>query len=55
MLRIIIQIDAPERNAQAVKEDIAMYLERWGDTRVVSVEREKLVEMEQMRIPDNRK
>ena len=37
MLRIVIDVNTPVGYAQAVKEDIAMHLERWGDARVVAV------------------
>lgn len=37
MLTVIIEVDAPVGMAQAVKEDLAMLLERYGDTRVVEV------------------
>lgn len=37
MLTITIQVNAPEGQAVGVKEDLAMLLERWGDTRVVEV------------------
>lgn len=37
MLEITINVNAPVANAQAIKETLAMYLERWGDCRVVSV------------------
>lgn len=35
-LTITIQVDAPPGQAIGVKEALAMYLERWGDCRVVS-------------------
>ena len=38
MLRIVIEVDAPVGQAIGVKEALAMELERYGDTRVVSVE-----------------
>lgn len=38
MLRITIEVKAPAGMALAVKEDLAMMLEKYGDTRVVSVE-----------------
>lgn len=38
MLRITIEVKAPAGMALAVKEDLAMILEKYGDTRVVSVE-----------------
>ena len=37
MLRIVIDVNTPAGYAQAVKEDLAMHLERWGDARVVDV------------------
>lgn len=37
MLTIVIQVDAPPGQAIGVKEHLAMYLERFGDTRVVEV------------------
>lgn len=38
MLVITIEVNAPAGMAQAVKESLAMLLERYGDTRVVKVE-----------------
>ena len=38
MLIITIKVDAPAGQAIGIKEDIAMYLERFGDSRVASVE-----------------
>lgn len=49
MLVITIQVDAPPGQAMGVKEDLAVYLERFGDARVVSVT-EKLPE--QLRFGD---
>lgn len=37
MLRITINVNAPSAAAQSIKEQLAMYLERWGDSRVVEV------------------
>lgn len=37
MIRIVIDVHTPAGYAQAVKEDLAMHLERWGDARVVDV------------------
>ena len=42
MLRIVIDVNTPAGYAQAVKEDLAMHLERWGDAREVAVEERKL-------------
>lgn len=38
MLIITIKVDAPAGQTIGIKEDLAMYLERFGDSRVVSVE-----------------
>lgn len=37
MLTITVQVDAPPGQAIGIKEDLATYLERFGDVRVVSV------------------
>ena len=37
MLVITLEVDAPEGMSMAVKEDLAMLVERYGDTRVVDV------------------
>lgn len=37
MITIVIQVDAPPDSAQAVKETLGMYMERFGDTRVVDI------------------
>lgn len=37
MLTITIEVDAPAGQAIGIKEDFAMYLEQFGDSRVVSV------------------
>lgn len=38
MLIITVQVDKPAGQAIGIKEQLAMELERFGDTRVVSVE-----------------
>ena len=49
---LIITIEANARSGQAIgiKEDLALYLERYGDARVVSVEEAPQRQMEQMTI-----
>ena len=47
MLTITIQVNAPQGAEQSVKEALAMWLERFGDARVVSVTED---EPEQMRM-----
>lgn len=37
MLIITIEVNAPAGQAIGIKEDLAMYLEQFGDSRVVSV------------------
>lgn len=49
MIRIVLEVDAPPGQAIGIKEALAMSAERYGDTRVVSVE-EKLPEQMQMQI-----
>ena len=34
MLRIVIDVNTPAGYAQAVKEDLAMHLERWAKDRI---------------------
>lgn len=38
MLRITIEVNAPAGQAIGIKEELAMHLERWGDSRVVDVQ-----------------
>lgn len=47
MLIITVKVDAPPGQAIGIKEDLAAYLEQFGDARVVSVEE---VAPEQLRI-----
>lgn len=42
MLIITVQVNAPVGQAIGIKEGLAMYLERFGDARVVSVTEEQL-------------
>ncbi len=37
MITVVIEVDAPEGQAIGIKEDLAMYLEQFGDARVVEV------------------
>ena len=37
MLRIVIEVDAPGKTVQGVKEALAMDCEKYGDVRVVEV------------------
>ena len=41
MLTITVTVDVPADRAQAVKEALAMYLERYGDTRVIKITEDK--------------
>lgn len=47
MLIITIQVDAPAGQAIGIKEELAMYLEKYGDTRVTNI-REILPEQMRM-------
>lgn len=49
MLTITIQVNAPAELAQGVKEDLAMYLERYGDARIVEVRAENLEQISMWR------
>lgn len=51
MLIITIQVNARPGQAIGIKEDLAMYLERFGDARVVSVE-EAQPQYQQMELYD---
>lgn len=37
MLTIMVKVDAPPGQAIGIKEDLAMFLERFGDARVVEI------------------
>lgn len=50
MLIVTVQVNAPSAKAQGVKEQIAQCLERWGDTKVISVEERPQPAYKQMRI-----
>lgn len=39
MLTIVVEVNAAREDAQGIKERIAMDLERYGDVRVVKIER----------------
>lgn len=41
MLTIVAEIDRPAGQAIGVKEDLAMYCEKFGDVRIVSVTESK--------------
>lgn len=47
MITITVQIDAPAGQTIGIKEDLAMYVEKYGDTKVISVVEN---EPEQLRI-----
>lgn len=47
MLRVVIEVNAPVGQAIGIKEQLALALERWGDTRVVEVQE---IAPEQMRM-----
>ena len=50
MLILTIECDAPAGQAIGIKEDLAMYLERFGDCRVVSIVEK---EPEQLKLSGN--
>lgn len=50
MLIVTVQVNARSSQAIGIKEDLALYLERYGDARVISVEETPQEQMEQMTI-----
>lgn len=50
MLKITIDINAEAWEAMGIKEDLTVYLERWGDAKVVSVEQKAPSLKDQMMI-----
>lgn len=52
MLTITIKVNAPPDNAIGIKEDLAAYLERFGDAQVVAIEDSGA---EQLQLNDYRK
>lgn len=50
MLIVTVQVNASSAEAQSAKEQIAQCLERWGDTKVVSVEEQPPPAYRQMQI-----
>lgn len=42
MLIITISVDAPAGKAVGIKEDLAMYAEKFGDTRVLDIKEVKI-------------
>jgi len=47
---ITFQVNAPPGQAIGIKEDLAMYCERYGDVQVISVQEPPARPMEQMTI-----
>lgn len=37
MIKVVLTVNAPPEAVQSIKETLAMYCERFGDTRVVSI------------------
>ena len=50
MLIVTIQVNARPGHAVGIKEDLAMFLERYGDATVVSIEEAPQKQREQMTI-----
>ena len=46
MLTITIKVNAPSDQALGIKEHLAMCLERYGDTRVVSIKADRPEQMQ---------
>lgn len=45
MLIVTIEVNVPVIQAQAVKEDLAMCLEKFGDTRVIDIQEKPTEQM----------
>lgn len=50
MIIVTVEVNARPGQAIGIKEDLALYLERYGDARVVSVEEAPQKQLEQMTI-----
>lgn len=44
-----MQVNAPLHMAQGIKEDLAMQLEKYGDTRVLEIRAEQTATQEEMK------
>lgn len=47
---IVLQVNAPLHMAQGIKETLAMYLERYGDTKVLEIRAEETATQEGIKI-----
>ena len=47
---IVLQVNAPLFMTQGIKESLAMYLERYGDTKVLEVRPDNREQIEQLKI-----
>lgn len=47
---IVLQVNAPLHMAQGIKECLAMQLERFGDTKVLSIRDEETAKQEEMKL-----
>lgn len=47
---IVLQVNAPPYMAQGVKETLAMYLEKYGDTKVLEIRADEAEKQEGMKL-----
>lgn len=47
---IILKVDAPLHMAQGVKETLAMYMEKFGDTKVLEIRTEETYKQEEIKL-----
>lgn len=47
---IVLQVNAPLHMAQGVKETLAMYMERFGDTKVLEIREEQTYKQEEIKL-----
>ena len=47
---IVLQVNAPLYMVQGIKETLAMYMERFGDTRVLEIREEATTTQEEIKL-----
>lgn len=47
---IVLKVDAPLHMAQGIKETLAMYMERFGDTKVLEIRTEETAIQEELKL-----
>ena len=47
---IVLQVNAPLYMVQGIKETLAMYMERYGDTKVLEIRAEETTTQEELKL-----